>query len=346
MSKVKHKFDFKDITIVPETLSSINSRSEIDTRDRDGKLPIMVSPMDTVIDSNNQNVFVENDLKVCLPRNLSSTDPSSFISMSIDEFESYIDVCFSNMTLPEPNNILIDIANGHMKKLYDLAERYIRIRPNKSYKLMVGNIANPKTFEKFCEIGVDYVRVGIGGGSGCLTSANTGVHYPMASLINECYDLKIKHNYKTKIVADGGFRNYDDIIKAIMLGADYVMLGGLLNQSLESCSKIKLFKKIPISFNTALFMWEFFPSTRKYMYKYFRGMSTKEVQKKWGRSVLKTSEGISKYNKVEFRLESWVENFEDYLKSAMSYTNSRDLDQFRNSDYVHITENALKRFHK
>jgi isopentenyl diphosphate isomerase/L-lactate dehydrogenase-like FMN-dependent dehydrogenase len=70
------------------------------------------------------------------------------------------------------------------------------------------------------------------------------------------------------------------------------------------------------------------------------------VQKKWGRSVLKTSEGISKYNKVEFRLESWVENFEDYLKSAMSYTNSRDLDQFRNSDYVHITENALKRFHK
>ena len=75
-------------------------------------------------------------------------------------------------------------------------------------------------------------------------------------------------------------------------------------------------------------------------------MSTKEVQKKWGRSVLKTSEGISKYNKVEFRLESWVENFEDYLKSAMSYTNSRDLDQFRNSDYAHITENALKRFHK
>ena len=75
-------------------------------------------------------------------------------------------------------------------------------------------------------------------------------------------------------------------------------------------------------------------------------MSTKQVQKKWNKSNLKTSEGITKYNKVEFRLESWVENFEDYLKSAMSYTNSRTIDEFRNSDYVLITENALRRFHK
>ena len=68
--------------------------------------------------------------------------------------------------------------------------------------------------------------------SGCLTSANTGVHFPMASLIHECYQYKKKGNYNTKIVADGGFRNYDDIIKAIMLGADYVMLGGILNKCL------------------------------------------------------------------------------------------------------------------
>ena len=68
--------------------------------------------------------------------------------------------------------------------------------------------------------------------SGCLTSANTGVHFPMASLIYECYQYKKKESYNTKIVADGGFRNYDDIIKAIMLGADYVMLGGILNKCL------------------------------------------------------------------------------------------------------------------
>jgi len=337
------KFDFKDITIIPEPISSINSRSEVNARDEDYYLPIIVSPMDTVIDYDNQNIYSNNDLKVCLPRGVKSKHKEYFTSISLDEFESYIDVLYLDS---EPINILVDIANGHMEKLFNLSKKFIEQRPSSSVKLMVGNIANPETYRKFCEIGVDYVRVGIGGGSGCLTSANTGVHYPMASLIHECFEIKTFSNYKTKIVADGGFRNYDDIIKAIMLGADYVMLGGLLNQTLESCSQTKLFKKIPLSYENSVKVWDNFPFLRKHMYKKFRGMSTKEVQRKWNRSVLRTSEGISKYNKVEYKLSSWTENFEDYLKSAMSYTNSVNLESFKESEYVFITENALRRFDK
>lgn len=340
---MNRKFDFKDITIVPETISQINSRSEVNTNDENGYLPIIVSPMDTVIDKWNQDEFTKNHLVVCLPRGVRGNNSDSFHSVSLDEFEWYLDV------LPEkdhPKNILIDVANGHMERVHRLAKKFIELRPTPYHKLMVGNIANPNTFKQFCEIGVDYVRVGIGGGSGCLTSANTGVHYPMASLINECFETKKLGNYDTKIVADGGFRNYDDIIKSIMLGADYVMLGGLLNQTLESCSETLLFKKIPISYEFSLKIWNKYPFLKKHMYKKFRGMSTKEVQKKWGRKVLKTSEGISKFNKVEYKLSSWVENFEDYLKSAMSYTNSKNLSEFRQSEYVFITENALRRFAK
>lgn len=337
------KFDFKDITIVPETISQINSRSEVETRDEYNRLPIIVSPMDTVIDYDNQKIFSKNNLVICLPRGVRGANKNSFHSLSLDEFEWYLD------GLPEkdhPKNILIDVANGHMERVHRLTQKFIQLRPTPYHKLMVGNIANPQTFRKFCEIGVDYVRVGIGGGSGCLTSANTGVHYPMASLISECFEIKKSTNHETKIVADGGFRNYDDIIKAIMLGADYVMLGGMLNQTLESCSETFLFKRIPISYKLSNKIWDKYPFLKKHMYKKFRGMSTKEVQMKWGRKVLKTSEGISKFNKVEYRLSSWVENFEDYLKSAMSYTNSRNLSEFRQSEYVFITENALKRFSK
>jgi hypothetical protein len=75
-------------------------------------------------------------------------------------------------------------------------------------------------------------------------------------------------------------------------------------------------------------------------------MSTKEVQRKWNRGVIKTSEGITKSNRVDYKLQTWVDNFTDYLKSAMSYTNSRTLDEFKQSDYIFITENALKRFKK
>ena len=75
-------------------------------------------------------------------------------------------------------------------------------------------------------------------------------------------------------------------------------------------------------------------------------MSTKEVQVEWGKEKLVTSEGIVKYNKVDYTLDGWTTNFKDYLKSAMSYTNSRDLESFKESEFVFITDNARKRYDK
>ena len=337
------KFDFKDITIVPETVSTITSRKEVYPYDGSLYLPVMVSPMDTVVDENNYRLFEDNNIPVCMPRGHQDY-PNTFKSISLDEFESYIDWYITNNCFGEVK-LLVDIANGHIEKLHKLCKKFVKNRKNPNHILMVGNIANPKTYEKLAKIGVDYVRVGIGGGSGCLTSANTGIHYPMASLIHECFQYKQKGDYKTKIVADGGFRNYDDIIKAIMLGADYVMLGGILNKCLESCSTTKLFG-ISLSTYWSTYIWYNHKWLRKHLKKSFRGMSTKEVQKKWGRNNLKTSEGIVKTNPVEYTISQWTENFNDYLKSAMSYTNSRTLDEFQKSEFVFITENALNRFNK
>jgi IMP dehydrogenase/GMP reductase len=340
---MKQKFDFKDITIVPEAVSTIKSRGEITPYNKEMYLPIMVSPMDTVVDEKNYRLFESSLIPVCMSRGHKDYS-GTFKSISLDEFETYVNWYITNESFGEVK-ILVDIANGHIEKLHKLCEKFVKNRKKKSHILMVGNVANPKTYKELAKIGVDYVRVGIGGGSGCLTSANTGVHYPMASLINECYQHKKKGGYKTKIVADGGFRNYDDIIKAIMLGADYVMLGGILNKCLESCSTTKLFG-IPLSTYWSTYIWYNHKWMRKYLKKSFRGMSTKEVQKKWGRESLKTSEGIVKTNPVEYTLEQWVENFTDYLKSAMSYTNSKTLKEFRESEFVFITENALKRYNK
>jgi len=76
-------------------------------------------------------------------------------------------------------------------------------------------------------------------------------------------------------------------------------------------------------------------------------MSTKEVQKVWERKELKTGEGISKYNKVEYTLAGWRENFTDYLRSAMSYSNSRCLEEFiGEAQWVKISQNAFNRFNK
>jgi len=178
--------------------------------------------------------------------------------------------------------------------------------------------------------------------SGCTTAANVSINYPLGSLISECYEARKHYNIKTKIVADGGMRNYSDIIKALALGADYVMIGSIFNKSIESAGFNYLWK-IKINNKIAETLWRWgFPIKKKY-----RGMSTKAVQRNWGKAQLVTAEGITKYQLVEYTLEQWTENFEDYLKSAMSYCNAKSLEDFiGKAQYIFITDASRKRFEK
>jgi hypothetical protein len=229
-----------------------------------------------------------------------------------------------------------------MWKLIDLSKLFIKKFPKK--KLMIGNIANPHTYDEFSKIGVHYCRIGIGGGSVCTTSANASVHYPMASLIYECNSIRQANGHKSKIVADGGFKNFSDIIKGLALGADYVMLGGILNKCLDSDSHPYLWKTFKIT-NMSLAQWLY--RNKFSLYKRHVGMSTKEVQKIWGNYKLKTSEGIAKWNKVEYTFDGWIENFNDYLKSTMSYLNCTNLEELKEkATFAFITENSFRRFHK
>jgi GMP reductase len=338
------KFDWNDVSIVPETLSTIASRKEIDPY-YNGKLPLFTAPMDKVIDDTNLNDFVSNSINICLPRHVKFDDIENsddfFFSYGLDEI---IGIIQTGGRLPK--RVLIDVANGHMMKLYETS-KMIKEKFGNSIELMIGNIANPDTYREYCKIGVDYIRVGIGGGSACTTSANVSIHYPMASLISECAKYKSEFESPTKIIADGGFKNFSDIIKSLALGADYVMLGGIFNKSLESCGETFLKDSQDQYYQVDLDRAKIAFETGVSVYKYYRGMSTKEVQKSWNRHELKTGEGITKYNKVEYTLSGWCENFTDYLKSAMSYTNSRNLKEFIGEvRYEMITQNSFNRFNK
>lgn len=177
----------------------------------------------------------------------------------------------------------------------------------------------------------------------CSTTVHTGVGYPMASLIRECYKEKTKNKLTAKIVADGGMKTYSDIIKALGLGADYVMIGSIFNKAIESCGDNFLWGKIKVNEKVAKMAYGFnIP-----VYKKFRGMSTKEVQKKWGKKDLTSSEGVVRLRKVEYSISKWVENFEDYLRSAMSYTDSKNLTDFIGKvKFIEITVNSYLRFKK
>ena len=362
MKNLTPLFDFDDILIIPTVKTHISSRYKNIFLPK--QLPLFTAPMDTVVDIDNMSEFIENNIGVTLPRTVKRDDnhlipKGVFVSMGFDDLDIELQTSLRN--LPQDLSIVIDVANGHMQKIFDYCREIKRIR--KDIILMVGNIGNPETYEFYAKGNcVDYIRVGIGNGGGCLTTKQSGVGYPMASLIHETYlvkqrfiesnDIDIKNKdsiLKTKpvdvipaIVADGGMKDYSDIIKALGLGADYVMIGSIFNKTLESCAQNYL-HGIKINKRTARY---FFKKGRP-VKKYFRGMSTKGAQKAMGKTSFKTSEGVVRFRKVEHQLNGWVENFEHYLRNAMSYSGVTVLRDFIGKAVIcQITTRAYDRFNK
>lgn len=334
------KYDFDDILIAPATQTTIESRyNDINPYYFNSTLPIFTAPMDTVVDSNCADEFRKHKIGIVLPRTEKNKKIAhAFNSMGFEEFRDMI----PNMS-PTDGKIylLLDVANGHMNKVI----RYAKLAKSKNPNLtiMAGNIANPQTYKVYCESGViDYARVGIGNGNGCLTTQQTGVGYPMGSLIAECNEIKKLFPKPTKIVADGGMKKYSDIIKALALGADYVMIGSMFNKAFESASPI-YFMGIKLNkwWAKKLYDWNFF------VYKEFRGMSTKKSQELLGSKKLRTSEGVNRKHEIEYTLSTFIDNLESYLRSAMSYTNSKTLDEFIGKvNYTVITQNSYNRYNK
>lgn len=339
-NKIEYTIDFNDILIKPVVTSDIISRTDVNPFDEFNMLPLFTAPMDTVINNDNSHKFNINRINICMSRGQENSNSSFFKSYSLNEFIfNFID---NKVDIAIPQKVLIDTANGHIKEMVDVVIEAKKIY-GKEIILMVGNIANPETYVELSNAGASYVRVGIGGGNSCITSVQTGVGFPMASLINECYNYSLGLDFPAKIVADGGMQNYSDIIKALALGADYVMVGSIFNKCIESAGSNYIFKRIPVTQCVAEYLY----GRGMKIHKKFRGMSTKEVQKSLGNDKLKTSEGVIRYRPVEYTINGWVENFEAYLRSAMSYTNAKTLKDFiGETEIIQISDNAYKRIKK
>ncbi len=126
--------------------------------------------------------------------------------------------------------IVIDTAHGHSRKVLETVRSFKKQFPDVA--LIAGNIATYEAAEDLARAGVDAVKVGIGPGSICTTRIVTGVGVPQISAIMEVY--RALKDSDIPIVADGGIKHTGDIAKAIVAGADAVMIGGLFAGAEES----------------------------------------------------------------------------------------------------------------
>jgi hypothetical protein len=365
MLNIEKKYTYNDIAIVPTPITSVEHRSDCNPYLSDGKLPIFTAPMSSVVNEENFKIFEEHKVNAILPRSVELGIRKEYAlngkwaAFSLQEFENdFLTPPIEGVRVAP--KVLIDIANGHMQKIYDLVRKSKVNWGKDGIIIMIGNIANPSTYYDVVDCGADFIRLGIGGGLGCITSTNTSIHYPLASLVQDTFLIK-KHISDTrgialsslpKIIADGGIRNYSDVIKALALGADSVMIGSVLSSLVESAAKTFMDDKevLPlarhkITENNGVFTIVDSQTNKLYstdkLTKCFYGMASKQGQIDMFGKKLKTAEGIVKYINVSTTINKWVENMTSYLQSAMSYTNIYRISDFYKVDTIVISNNTF-----
>jgi len=133
--------------------------------------------------------------------------------------------------------IVVDTAHGHSSKVIETIKE---IKKKYDVELVGGNVATYEGTESLIQAGVDAVKVGIGPGSICTTRIVAGVGVPQITAIQEC--KRAAKRYNVPIIADGGIKYSGDIVKALAVGADSVMLGSLFAGTEESPGEVVLYK--------------------------------------------------------------------------------------------------------
>jgi IMP dehydrogenase len=122
--------------------------------------------------------------------------------------------------------LVADTAHGNVRMLIDMVKRLKTDPATRHVQVIGGNVATREGAQSFVDAGADAVKVGVGPGSICTTRVVTGVGVPQITAVYEaalaCRPAGVP------VIADGGLRYSGEIGKAIVAGADTVMLGSLL----------------------------------------------------------------------------------------------------------------------
>ncbi|WP_166984119.1 IMP dehydrogenase [Paramicrobacterium fandaimingii] len=122
--------------------------------------------------------------------------------------------------------LVVDTANGDSEGVLEIIRRIKSDASFENVDVIGGNVATGDGARAIAEAGADAVKVGVGPGSICTTRVVAGVGVPQVSAVYEAW--KAVRDLDVPIIADGGLQYSGDIAKAIVAGAETVMLGSLL----------------------------------------------------------------------------------------------------------------------
>lgn len=378
-------YELCDVNIIQAEVSDINHRSECDTMiEMCGRKvhPVVVAPMAAVTNADNYKVWLDNDFICVVPRTVPFEKrleicTETFCSFSLDEAELLLKTEYLKMFENKTFYVCVDIAQGTMRRMYNVCKKLKWV--HYGVVTMAGNVATPLAYRYYADAKIDYMRLQIGSGSRCTTACNVGIHYPTATLIDDIMEAKQRYInsyfdsrhpkpeeplFDTKIIVDGGIANFDDIQKCLALGAFAVMNGSSFAKAEEACGEVRYLTMID-SFETGMRSVEYNEAkanreagsyeltsrelhylTKSKPFREYYGMSTKRAQKECGNVCSKTSEGVVRPVPVEYPIAKWADNMKSFLASAMSYTDSKNIDELRENTELIINLSGDKSYRK
>lgn len=318
---LKTTITFDDILLQPQ-YSEIKSRKEVDTRSLLGDDGYKRIPFKSPIISSNMDSVTETEMALRMSQlggfgvlhryqgvqsvidsihRLSEAGEYAVPSIGVKdgEFEKAM------LYLAEgASAICVDVAHGNSKMSVDMVSRIHKERPYAN--IIAGNVATYDGFARLADAGACAIRVGVGQGSACATRVVTGHGVPSVTSILDC--VKAKKKFKeVALIVDGGIRMPGDFAKAIALGGDFVMLGGLLAGTDETPGKVIDGKKV------------------------YRGMASKEARENFDAHTPKdyTAEGVSVMKPVKGPVVNVINALMGGLRSAMSYTGASTIKEYQ-----------------
>ncbi len=228
--------------------------------------------------------------------------------------------------------IFVDTAHGHSKGVIDIVASIRKNFPK--CQLIAGNVATREGAAALIKAGVDGLKVGVGPGSICTTRVVTGVGVPQVTAIIDTVDVARKRDIP--VIADGGIKFSGDVVKAIVAGADSVMIGGLFAGTDESPGETVLY--------------------HGRTYKVYRGMGSigamqKGSKDRYFQEEITTEakfvpEGIEGRVPYKGPLSSSIYQLIGGLRSGMGYCGCRSVTQLqKKARFTRITSSGLRESH-
>jgi len=217
------------------------------------------------------------------------------------------------MANEEVDVVVVDTAHGHSAGVVKAIQRIRRNWPE--LPVIAGNVVTAEGAQELIQSGANAIKVGVGAGSICTTRVISGAGMPQITAIYEC--ARAARPYGVPVIADGGIKYSGDIVKAIVAGADVVMLGSLLAGLEESPGEVVLYEG------------------RRF--KEYRGMGSLGAMQGYGKDRYASGQGSGKLvpegieGRVPFKglLHDYVYQLVGGLRSGMGYAGAANLEELR-----------------